>query len=150
MSVISQKTQYALRAVFELAKHQGEGPVKIGRIATAQVIPQRFLENILNQLKRSGVIESRRGKEGGYLLARDRHTLTVGEVIALVQGPLTVVDCVSAQGDGQCTIGRDCVFWPMWEKARKAQMDVYNSTTFHTLIEQEARRCSREAPMYSI
>lgn len=150
MSVISQKTQYALRAVFELAKHQDEGPVKIGRIATAQAIPQRFLENILNQLKRSGIVASRRGRDGGYVLAADRRMLSVGEVITLVQGPLSIVDCDPNQRKSHCPLGPDCVFWPMWEKAHLAQMEIYLNTTFQGLIEEETQRCQAYVPMYAI
>ncbi len=68
--LVSQKSQYALRAVFELARRNGGLPVKIADIAEAQAIPQRFLEVIMNQLKQGGFVESRRGKRGGYLLAR--------------------------------------------------------------------------------
>ena len=65
---LSQKCQYAVRAIFELAKHYGRGPVAISQIAASQAIPQRFLENILNELRPTGLIESRRGIQGGYLL----------------------------------------------------------------------------------
>jgi Rrf2 family protein len=84
---ISQKTQYAVRAVFELAKRQGRGATKISEIAEAQAIPQRFLENILNHLKGGGFVESVRGKEGGYLLVRPAKELTVGQVLRFVEGP---------------------------------------------------------------
>ncbi len=67
--VLSQKSQYAVRAVFELAKKEGSGPVKAANIAAAQFIPVRFLENILGQLRQAGIVESVRGKEGGYRLA---------------------------------------------------------------------------------
>ena len=70
--MLTQKCQYAMRAVFELAKREGRGPVKINEIAEAQAIPQRFLENILNQLRQGGVVESRRGKEGGWPARRAR------------------------------------------------------------------------------
>ena len=85
---ISQKCQYALRAIYELALHQDEGPCKIGAIAEAQSIPVRFLENILNSLKGAGFVDSVRGKDGGYYLLRKADEITVGEVIRFVQGPL--------------------------------------------------------------
>jgi Rrf2 family cysteine metabolism transcriptional repressor len=81
---ISQKCQYALRAVFELAVRTKEGPIKVGVIAEAQAIPTRFLEVILNQLKRGGFVESRRGNAGGYALAKSPAELTMGDIIRFV------------------------------------------------------------------
>ena len=82
---ISQKCQYALRAIYELALHQDEGPCKIGAIAEAQSIPVRFIENILNSLKAAGFVDSVRGKDGGYYLLRKADEITVGEVIRFVR-----------------------------------------------------------------
>jgi Rrf2 family protein len=89
-----QKSQYALRALFELSKLYNTGPIKISHIAEAQAIPLRFLEIILNQLKQAGFVGSVRGKEGGYYLARTPDTLSIGEVIRFIQGPMDPVDCV--------------------------------------------------------
>jgi Rrf2 family protein len=68
--ILSQKSEYAVRAVLELAKKEGSGPVKAAMISSAQSIPVRFLENILGQLRQAGIVDSVRGKEGGYLLGR--------------------------------------------------------------------------------
>jgi len=73
--LITKRNQYALKAIFELAKHSGEGPRKISDIAQAQAIPVKFLEVILNQLKGSGLVESKRGFYGGYFLARQPNKL---------------------------------------------------------------------------
>ncbi len=100
--VLSQKSQYAVRAVFELAKRHGNGPVKAARIAEAQHIPVRFLENILGQLRQAGIVESVRGKEGGYRLSRRPQQVTVGEVIRLIQGPMATIECAEA-GPGRGT-----------------------------------------------
>jgi Rrf2 family protein len=150
MAVISQKTQYALRAVFELARCQEKGPVKIGSIAAAQAIPKRFLENILLQLKGAGIVESRRGKEGGYQLVRNAAQLSVGEVIRLMQGPLDVVDCVSNMEFASCALGPDCLFLPLWKAASEAQMKVFNRTTFDDLLKQEIMRASKNISSYEI
>lgn len=83
---ITQKCQYALRAIYELARRQQEGPCKIGAVAEAQNIPVRFLENILSSLKSAGVVDSARGKDGGYFLAKPANAITVGEVIRFIQG----------------------------------------------------------------
>ena len=83
---LSQKCQYAVRAVLELARRYGQGPVAISQIAASQAIPQRFLENILNEIKPTGLIASRRGIQGGYQLAKDPAEVTVGEIIRLIDG----------------------------------------------------------------
>jgi Rrf2 family protein len=88
---VSAKTDYALRAAVELAAAEGGGPVKGERLATSQSIPLRFLENILLQLRNAGLIESRRGADGGYRLARPAAEITLADVIRAIDGPLAGV-----------------------------------------------------------
>ena len=87
---VSAKTDYAVRALLELAVG-GEGPVKAERLAQAQEIPLKFLENILTDLRHAGIVRAQRGAEGGYWLARDPAAVTLGEVIRAVDGPLASV-----------------------------------------------------------
>jgi Rrf2 family protein len=87
---VSAKTDYAVRALLELAVG-GEGPVKAERLAQAQEIPLKFLENILTDLRHAGIVRAQRGAEGGYWLARDPAEVTLGEVIRAVDGPLASV-----------------------------------------------------------
>src|SRR6201985_3281416 len=84
---ISVKGEYALQAIFDLAANGGPEPVKIAEIARRQKIPQKFLELILASLKQGGFVESRRGADGGYLLARPADSLTVGDVLRFVEAP---------------------------------------------------------------
>ena len=88
---ISAKVDYALRACVELAAAEGDGPVKGERIAQAQEVPLRFLENILGDLRQSGLVRSQRGMEGGYWLGRPAAEITLAEVIRAVEGPLANV-----------------------------------------------------------
>jgi Rrf2 family protein len=88
---VSAKTDYALRAALELAAAPDDKPVKGERIATAQAIPLRFLENILMQLRHAGLVESRRGADGGYRLARPAGDVTLADVIRAIDGPLAGV-----------------------------------------------------------
>ena len=120
---ITQKCQYALRAIYELAR-RGEGPCKIGAVAEAQGIPVRFLENILNSLKGAGFVDSARGKDGGYFLARPASAITVGEVIRFVQGDFRPVEC--GDEDDVCSVYGSCVFRPLWERAQEALEAVYD------------------------
>jgi Rrf2 family protein len=103
---VSAKADYALRACIELAAAAGEGHVKGERIAQAQEIPLKFLENILGDLRQGGLVRSQRGAEGGYWLARPADEITLAEVIRAVEGPLANVrgvrpDLVTYQGPAE-------------------------------------------------
>jgi Rrf2 family protein len=91
---ISAKADYAVRAAIELAGAERMSPLKGDRIAAAQDIPMKFLENILSELRRSGLVGSRRGAEGGYWLARPPAEITIADIIRAVEGPLANVQGV--------------------------------------------------------
>lgn len=151
--LLSQRCQYALRAVFEVAKRSGEGPIKIEAIAEAQAIPPRFLAAILNQLRQGGFVQSRRGADGGYFLARAADSLSVGEVIRFVEGPMGPVVCVTEKGAGSCALRGRCVFMSMWREAQQAMEDVYDNTSFQDLVDREREGLVGKqacAPMYYI
>ena len=88
---VSVKGNYALQAIFDLALQRSEEPVKIAEIARRQKIPQKFLELILASLKQGGFVVSKRGAEGGYLLARTADAITIGEVLRYVEGAKAVM-----------------------------------------------------------
>jgi Rrf2 family transcriptional regulator, cysteine metabolism repressor len=143
---LSQKCQYAVRAILELAKHYGKGPVAISQIAASQAIPQRFLENILNELRPTGLIESRRGIQGGYLLTRDPGAISVGEVIRLVDGPLDPVKCIGDRNGPCCPLKDNCSLFHLWTRAKVAVEEVYDKANFRDLVEQE-KELSRSAAL---
>lgn len=133
--MLSQKCQYALRAVYEITLREGDWPIKSAEIAEAQAIPPRFLENILAQLKKGGFVDSKRGKEGGYMLPADSGEITVGEVIRFIQGPVAPVHCM-VEGVVECELYGGCPFKPMWERVLDAVVNVYDNTTFRDLIRE--------------
>ncbi len=137
---ISQKTQYALRALLELALAHGQGPMKIGLIAEEQAIPPRFLEVILNELKQGGFVDSRRGSAGGYFLTGPPKRLSVGEIIRHLEGSFDPVDCIDDPDSATCRQQHNCVFVPMFKKVRDAVSDIYDNTTFHELAEEKRAR----------
>jgi len=147
---IAQKSQYAVRAVFELAKRQGKGATRINEIAEAQAIPRRFLENILNHLKGGGFVESTRGRDGGYFLTRRDGDLTVGEILRFMEGPLSPVDCGVRTKKDTCPMYGHCPFFSLWERAEKALEAVYDGTTFRELVVQEAEARHEGRVDYSI
>jgi Rrf2 family transcriptional regulator, cysteine metabolism repressor len=131
---LSQKCYYAIRAVFELAQAPAGRAVKIGEIAERQGIPPKFLEAILNQLKGGGFVESRRGADGGYLLARSPRLISMGDVLRFVEGPLHPVKCVGGRAEGETAL--DGVLAPIWDAAEKALADVYDGITFQDLVDR--------------
>ena len=146
---VSQKSRYALKAVLELSFRFGEGPVSISQIAKAQAIPARFLEAILAQLKRGGFVASRRGNEGGYILARPPAEVSVGDVLRVLQGPPLSTLCAN-HPQAECPHGPDCMFVKLWERACAAVETVYDSTNFQQMTERYRAASRAKVPTYSI
>jgi Rrf2 family protein len=129
---VSAKTDYAIRAALELAAAGDEKPVKGERIATAQSIPLRFLENILMQLRHAGLVESRRGAEGGYRLARPAAEITLADVIRAIDGPLAGVSGARPE-----TLAFDGVAEPMrdvWIAVRASLRGVLEGVTLADVV----------------
>jgi Rrf2 family transcriptional regulator, cysteine metabolism repressor len=126
---ISVKGQYALHALMDLALQRPGEPVKIADIARRQKIPQKFLELILASLKQGGFVESRRGADGGYLLARPADSLTVGDVVRFVEGN-------QSRGTGKTSPRRrpDDPFAEVWERVDNAVSEILDRTTFGDVL----------------
>jgi len=146
---VSQKCQYALRALFELAKRSRTEPTTVGDIAKTQAIPARFLESILGQLKQGEFVVSRRGAKGGFFLAVEPADLSVGDIIRFIDGPVTPVKCI-AGGKAECQLYGRCAFMGMWDRARSALTEVYDTTKFSDLIEAEQALGSQAPSSYCI
>jgi Rrf2 family protein len=100
--MLSQKTRYAIRAMQHLADNYGEGPVRLATIADSQKIPAKFLTVILSELTRSGLVESQRGRDGGYWLAIPPIDITYGDLIRHMRGSLALVPCASRYAHEKC------------------------------------------------
>ncbi len=137
--LITQKNQYALKAVVELAKHIGAGPIKISEIAKAQSIPMRFLEVILGQLKGSGFVDSKRGYTGGYYLLCPPESISVGDVIRFMQkGQTPSCECHKCITESdECPFDAECAFATMWERVNKAVFEIFDETTIKDLLDSE-------------
>jgi len=143
--LVTQKKQYALRAIFELAKQKGDQPMKSFAIAEAQSIPLRFLEVILGQLKRAGIIHSKRGFFGGYRLVQPPDHICVGDIFRMLDredGSQASVPCSSKDS---CPFRGNCVFLQVWDQAEQAMNSVYDRTTIQTLIDQEEKQVDANA-----
>src|SRR5438270_10389452 len=106
MTGLSRKTRYALRALYALAGDTARGPVLIADLADREHIPRKFLEAILLELRNAGILQSKKGKGGGYALARPPEQVTLGQVIRVVDGPLAPIPCVSERAYVRC---EECV-----------------------------------------
>lgn len=137
--LVTQKKQYALRAIFELAKQQGGEPVKTSEIAEAQAIPLRFLEVIMGQLKRVGIVDSKRGFFGGYTLTRPPDQIRVGDIFRMLDREDNTESCLACASKGNCPFLGDCVFMGLWDKAQRAMDAVYDQTTIQHLIDQQSQ-----------
>jgi Rrf2 family protein len=100
--VISKKTKYALKALTRLALDEGKGPMLIAELAEREGIPKKFLEAILLELKNHGVLHSKKGKGGGYTLAKPAEAIMVGSIIRILEGPLAPLPCVSQTAYRRC------------------------------------------------
>lgn len=104
--MLSQRTRYAIRALQHLADRYGEGPVQLVEISEAQNIPGKFLTVILSEMKRAGLVDTLRGKEGGYWLAKPPAEITYGNIVRLTRGSLALVPCASRLAYEKC---KNCI-----------------------------------------
>ena len=147
---LSQKCQYAVRAVLELAKRFGQGAVPASEIAASQAIPQRFLEVILNELKPTGLLESRRGVQGGYYLTAEPRDITVGQIIRAIEGPLDPVRCTGDKDSTNCPLRERCSLSALWQEARDALDSVYDAANFQKLVQRDKELHRSRIADYSI
>ncbi len=149
---ISNKCYYALRALYELSvRIDASQPVKIGSIAQKQRIPKRFLEVILSELRQGGFVESRRGADGGYLLARKPSQITIGEVVRFIDREIAPVACVSDSPQAvSCEFSFECPFYGFWLQAKQALETVYDGTTLADIVERWHAISAKESFSYEI
>ncbi|HEY4360432.1 MAG TPA: Rrf2 family transcriptional regulator [Bryobacteraceae bacterium] len=133
---ISVKSEYALLALFDLALQPVGEPVKIADIARRQKIPQKFLELILSSLKQGGFVESRRGAEGGYKLARGSDQITVGQVLRFVEETKTPK--------------RAEAFDDLWKRVDSAISGILDQTTFAEIVRRWKESQARYVPTWDI
>ena len=144
---ITYKGDYALKAVLDLALHHGNELVTIHEIARRIDAPVKFLEQILVALKKGGLVESRRGNVGGYLLSRPPDKITVGDVVRLIDGPIEPIPCVKA-GYSNCSDIERCVLKSLWQRVSSATSKIVDNTTFEDLVSEV--NAGHEIQAYSI
>jgi len=139
---ISVKAEYALHAIFDLALQKPGEPIRIADIARRQKIPQKFLELILSGLKQGGFVESRRGAEGGYLLARLPQQITVGDVIRYMEGSKSMKSVTKRSASDP--------FLETWQRVDQATSLVLDQTTFAELVRNWRDKQNKYVPNWEI
>jgi Rrf2 family protein len=134
--MLSKKTQYAFRALVHLAEKYGKEPVRISDISITQKIPLKFLEHILNDLKKADLLESRKGKGGGYLLKVSPRKLNLAKVIRVINGPIALLPCVSLNFYEKCQDCDEetCGMRKMMIIARDATLRVLEKRTLYDML----------------
>ncbi|MBV8903537.1 MAG: Rrf2 family transcriptional regulator [Acidobacteriia bacterium] len=149
MRTISKRTQYGLKAVLNLARRYGEGPVLIATISQEESIPVKFLELILLNLKSRGLLRSKTGKGGGYELTRPPAEITLGSLIRLMEGPLAPLPCASETAYRPCKECPDverCGVRMVMRQVRDVMAEVLDRTTMADLL----RKIEELAPRQSV
>lgn len=135
---LSTKGRYGLRAMLDIAQSQEEGPVAIHSIAQRQDLSSRYLEQLLIPLKQAGLVRSVRGSQGGYVLGRAAGSITVGDVIRVLEGPIAPVDCVNELNPDECDRADYCVTKKIWSRLRDSIVEVLDSYTLEDLMKEAA------------
>ena len=133
--MISKKAKYAIKALKVLTEEYGKGPVLISYISAKENIPKKFLEAILLELRNHGILQSQKGKGGGYLLRVDPGRVNLAQVLRVIDGPIAPTPCVSFNFYVKCDDCSDevaCALRPIMERVRDANLGVYENTTLLT------------------
>ncbi len=137
----TSKEEYGLRAVMHLAMHESSWPVQAREIASAESIPEQFLEQVLAALRRAGVVRSIRGASGGYELARPARSITAGDIVRALSGPIAPIPCVDdPDASGRCEKVEHCVVVSLWQRVQSAITQVLDGTTIQDMVEQRMQR----------
>jgi len=147
---VSTKGDYATRAMQDLALHFDQGPIQIEEIARRQHLPVRYLEQILLSLKRAGFLESKRGVNGGYYLAKHPREITVGAIIRVMEGPIIPIFCVGSGKREICVEEPHCSLRDIWNEVRDAVVRIVDHITLEDLCRQIRVKRERQELTYQI
>src|SRR6202453_184160 len=153
--MFSTKAEYGVRVMVELARRAGgEGgdPVPLAEIAAHDGLPLAYLEHLVARLRKAGLIDSRRGSRGGYMLARDAGEITMAEVVEALEGSIAPIECISQASDGSIVCSREsdpnhiCPTKLLWTRVRGAIVRTLRETTLADLVSSPTHPALRAAP----
>jgi Rrf2 family cysteine metabolism transcriptional repressor len=148
---ISTKGRYGARAMLDLALHSNANePVTLNSIAERQNISEQYLEQIFSVLRKSGLVESVRGAQGGYRLGREASKITVGDIVRVLEGSLDPVDCISCDNATKCERYEICVMKDVWKKLSDSINSAVDSFTLADLMEQYHEKNKDKEVMFYI
>lgn len=130
--MLSSKAKYGLNATFLLAKEYGKGPLLIADIAERESIPKKFLELILLDLKKHGILHSKMGKGGGYMLAKSPDKISIGQIIRILDGPLALTTCTSKTAYkkcAECIDEKSCSIKRLFKHIRENTVSILDGTS---------------------
>ncbi len=145
---LSTKGRYGMRALLDLALHQGEGLVLLKDIARRQEVSLPYLEHLIAPLIAAGLVKSTRGARGGVLLLRSPSQIKLSEIIQLLEGSIAPVDCVN--DPKVCHRSGSCVTRDIWIEMKMAMSQVLDSTTLQDLVDRQRQKGQIETGMYYI
>jgi len=149
----SAKAEYGIWALLELTLNEGRGPLQVRTISKRHQIPLRFLEQVMSILKNGGMVESIRGAQGGYVLARAPKEIRLGEVVQCIEGSLSPMICITDGDDKQCLQPSEppgCVLKEVWSEVRTAILAVLNRQSLQDLSEKYRARAHHKNMMFHI
>jgi Rrf2 family transcriptional regulator, cysteine metabolism repressor len=144
--MFSTKAEYGVRVMVELARRGGAQPIALAEIAEHEGLPLAYLEHLVARLRRAGLVESRRGAHGGYLLAREPELITMAEVVEALEGRIAPVECITSAPDGTLRCSREsdpehiCTTKILWTRVRGAIVTTLRETTLAELIPTKAKK----------
>jgi Rrf2 family protein len=141
-SILSKKTKYSIKALLYLAARAGEGPVLVSEIARREGIPQKFLENILLELRNQGILQSRRGRGGGYYLIKEPKDVTLAEVYRLFDGPIALLPCATYKYYERCLECKDektCGIRSVIQEIRDQTVSILKKSSLAEVMRRERK-----------
>jgi Rrf2 family transcriptional regulator, cysteine metabolism repressor len=138
--MFSTKAEYGVRVMVELARRAGEDPIPLAEIAAHDGMPLAYLEHLVARLRKAGLVDSRRGSRGGYMLARPAAEITMAEVVEALEGSIAPIECISLRPDGSVVCAREsdpahvCPTKLLWTRVRMAIVRTLVETTLADLL----------------
>ena len=146
---ISTKGRYGLRMMIDIAMNQNEGPVSVRDIARRQSLSDKYLEQIITQANKAGLLKSIRGAGGGYQLSRPAKDISVGEILRVMEGSLSPVECVRERGEepAPCQNTGECATYELWRDIKTAVDQVIDNRSLQDMIDNYLRKNQDDASL---
>lgn len=144
---VSTKSRYGVAAMVDLAQHYGLGPVALRGVADRQQVSEHYLEQLMSSLRRAGLVRSLRGAQGGYELAKDPSSISVGDIVRAMEGPIAPVDCLLAEkspSNPYCGKTTRCIRRDIWQKMGNSINETLDAITLKSLCEDTERMNQEE------